>query len=87
MTVRGKYTVQETAKLPQRGGGGRGGGLKAQLKQQCATTLQIRGGGKTPSSVHQVGYGARFEVELMIGHKTVLGILSRAHILRIQAHA
>lgn len=35
------------------------------------------------SSVHQVRYGARFEVELMVRHKAVLGILSRAYILCI----
>lgn len=38
-------------------------------------------------SVNQMRYGASFEVELMIGHKAVLGILPCAHILYIQAHA
>lgn len=35
------------------------------------------------SSVHQVRYGARLEVELMVWHKAVLGILPRAYILCI----
>lgn len=42
---------------------------------------------QTDLSVHQVRYGARFEVKLMVWDKTVLRILSRANILCIQAHA
>lgn len=35
------------------------------------------------SSIHEVGYGAGFEVELMIGHEAVLWILPRAYIFCI----
>lgn len=69
--------------------------MERKLKQSCKNMLQVKGGewkGKRifclpDSSVHQVRYGASFEVELMVGHKVVLRILSRAHIFCIQAHA
>lgn len=38
-------------------------------------------------SIYEVGYGAGFKIELMIGHKVMMRIFAGAHIAGVEAHA